>query len=117
RWGVVGGGGEVGWGGGGGRRRLCMLELSARGHMPMTSEDGRYVIAYNGEVYNYRELRAGLEARGHRFRSNSDTEVVLASYAADGPAMLERLNGMWAIAIWDNRERSLFLARDRLGIK
>ncbi|MBA2524303.1 MAG: asparagine synthase (glutamine-hydrolyzing), partial [Pyrinomonadaceae bacterium] len=100
-----------------GSRRLSILDLSERGHMPMSTADGRYWITYNGEVYNYQELRPGLEARGYAFRSNTDTEVVLSLYADEGPAMLDRLNGMFAFAIWDNQERKLFLARDRLGIK
>lgn len=98
-------------------RRLAILDLSRRGRMPMGSPDGRYWITYNGEVYNFRELRAGLEARGHSFLSNSDTEVILRLFASEGSAMLDRLNGMFAMAIWDSAERSLFLARDRLGIK
>jgi asparagine synthase (glutamine-hydrolysing) len=100
-----------------GSRRLAILDLSPRGHMPMATPDGRYHIAYNGEVYNYRELRRALEDRGHTFRSNTDTEVVLRLYVDEGPAMLNRLNGMFSIAIWDNVERVLFLARDRLGVK
>lgn len=100
-----------------GARRLSILDLSERGHMPMSTPDGRYWITYNGEVYNYRELRARLESLGCTFRSGTDTEVVLQLYAAEGPAMLERLNGMFAIAIWDSQERCLFLARDRLGVK
>lgn len=100
-----------------GVRRLSILDLSERAHMPMTTADGRFSIIYNGEVYNYRELRAELEARGYMFRSESDTEVVLYMYAENGPAMLSRLNGMFAMAIWDAQERSLFLGRDRLGIK
>jgi asparagine synthase (glutamine-hydrolysing) len=100
-----------------GSRRLAIVDLSERGHMPMNSEDGRYWIAYNGEVYNYKDLRPRLESRGYRFRSNTDTEVVLYSYIEEGPAMLDRLNGMFAIAIWDSHERTLFLARDRLGVK
>lgn len=100
-----------------GSRRLAILDLSERGHMPMSTPDGRYWIVYNGEVYNFRELRAPLEAHGVRFRSNGDTEVLLELYARDGPAMLDRLNGMFAIAIWDTQERTLFLARDRLGVK
>jgi asparagine synthase (glutamine-hydrolysing) len=100
-----------------GSRRLSILDLSARAHMPMSTADGRYWITYNGEVYNYQELRPELEAHGYNFRSNSDTEVVLNSYAEYGAAMLERLNGMFAVAIWDEQNRALFLARDRLGIK
>ncbi len=100
-----------------GSRRLSILDLSPRGHMPMSTPDARYWITYNGEVYNYRELRSGLEARGHVFCSGTDTEVILKLYADEGPAMLERLNGMFAFAIWDARERALFLARDRMGIK
>ncbi|MFN0086397.1 MAG: asparagine synthase (glutamine-hydrolyzing) [Blastocatellia bacterium] len=100
-----------------GSRRLAILDLSERGHMPMSTTDGRCQIVYNGEVYNFRELRAGLESRGYAFRSNTDTEVLLNLYVDQGPAMLDRLNGMFGVAIWDERERSLFIARDRLGVK
>lgn len=100
-----------------GSRRLAILDLSERGHMPMSDPSGRFRIVYNGEVYNFRELREGLEAKGHRFESNTDTEVVLRLFAESGPAMLDRLNGMFAFAIWDSKERTLFLARDRLGVK
>jgi len=100
-----------------GSRRLRILDLSQNGYMPMNTPDGRFVIVYNGEVYNYRELRLELETTGVQFRSNSDTEVVLHLYARYGPAMLNQLNGMFAFAIWDTRERTLFLARDRLGVK
>ncbi len=100
-----------------GSRRLAIQDLSEHGHMPMSTPDGRYWIVYNGEAYNFRELRPRLEARGYQFRSDSDTEVLLYLYADEGPAMLERLNGMFAIAIWDTRERTLFLARDRVGVK
>lgn len=98
-------------------RRLAILDLSPRGHMPMSTDDGRYSIVYNGEVYNFGELRRSLEQRGCQFISNTDTEVLLQLYVLEGPAMLSRLNGMFAIAIWDNRERTLFLARDRVGVK
>lgn len=100
-----------------GSRRLSILDLSEHGHMPMSTADGRYWITYNGEVYNYRELRSLLEGRGYSFHSNTDTEVVLKLYADEGAAALERFNGMFAFAIWDSRERTLFMARDRLGIK
>src|SRR5437867_5501553 len=100
-----------------GSRRLAILDLSRRGRMPMSTPDGRYWIVYNGEVYNYRELRTELQARGYNFRSDTDTEVVLNLYVDQGPEMLGRLNGMFAFAVWDGRERTLFLARDRLGVK
>ena len=100
-----------------GSRRLAILDLSKRGRMPMCTPNGRYWIVHNGEVYNYRELRVPLQAQGYTFRSNTDTEVLLYLYVAEGPAMLDRLNGMFAFAIWDNDNRTLFLARDRLGIK
>lgn len=98
-------------------QRLAILDLSPRGHMPMSLSDGRYWIVHNGEVYNYRELRNELEAAGCRFTSNTDTEVILAMYRRYGEAMLPRLNGMFAFAIWDAAERELFIARDRLGVK
>ena len=91
-----------------GSRRLSVIDLSQRGHMPMATSDNRYWITYNGEVYNFYELRRSLEARGFQFHSNTDTEVVLALYAHQGPAMLDRLNGMFAFAMLDNIERSLF---------
>lgn len=100
-----------------GSRRLAILDLSANGHMPMRSSDGRYFITYNGEVFNFAELRGWLEQRGYQFRSQTDTEVVLNLYIEEGAQSLQRLNGMFAIAIWDARERTLFLARDRLGVK
>jgi len=100
-----------------GSRRLSIIDLSERGRMPMSTPDGRYVIVHNGEVYNFKELRAALQTKGHTFRSQTDTEVLLNLFVEHGPEMLGRLNGMFAFAIWDSRERSLFLARDRLGIK
>jgi asparagine synthase (glutamine-hydrolysing) len=111
------GGVFVGPGVGLGSRRLAILDLSPRGHMPMQTLDGRYVIVYNGEIYNYRELRSDLVSRGHVFLSNTDTEVLLNLYADQGASMLDRLDGMFAFAVWDRRERTLFLARDHVGIK
>lgn len=107
----------VGPGVGLGARRLSILDLSERGRMPMHTAEGRYHIVYNGEIYNCLELRRRLETKGYTFRSRTDTEVVLHLYADEGPAMLTRLNGMFAIAIWDAQDRVLFLARDRLGVK
>jgi asparagine synthase (glutamine-hydrolysing) len=100
-----------------GHRRLAILDLSAAGHQPMVSPDGRYVIVYNGEVYNFLELRRDLEAQGQRFTTKTDTEIILALYANEGPACLDRFRGMFAMAIWDRLDRRLFLARDRMGIK
>ncbi|MCM8635772.1 asparagine synthase (glutamine-hydrolyzing) [Accumulibacter sp.] len=100
-----------------GHRRLAVIDLTAAAHQPMLSADHRYVIAYNGEIYNYRELRAELEAEGLQFRSQSDTEVVLNALAAWGSGALARLNGMFAFALWDRHQRQLMLARDRYGVK
>ena len=97
--------------------RLAILDLSPGGHQPASTDDGRFTIIYNGEVYNFVELRAELEGLGDTFRSSCDTEVVLKAYARWGPGALTRLRGMFAIAIWDSREGTLFLGRDRLGIK
>ncbi|TVQ86610.1 MAG: asparagine synthase (glutamine-hydrolyzing) [Chromatiaceae bacterium] len=98
-------------------RRLSIIDLSEQGAQPMASADGRYRIVFNGEIYNHRALRAELDAQGVEFRSQSDTEVLLALYAQCGPGMLERLRGMFAFAIWDRLQESLFLARDPYGIK
>lgn len=100
-----------------GSRRLSIIDLSERGHMPMFSADERYVIVYNGEIYNFLELRATLQQKGWSFRSSTDTEVLLALFADLGPGMLDALNGMFALAIWDRKEKTLFLARDRSGVK
>jgi asparagine synthase (glutamine-hydrolysing) len=101
-----------------GHRRLSILDLSDHGAQPMKSSCGRYAIAYNGEAYNFREIRAELEAHGHAFRGHSDTEVVVESMSRWGiEETLERLNGMFALAVWDVREGTLTLARDRLGKK
>lgn len=98
-------------------RRLAIIDLSPAGHQPMATSDGRYVLSYNGEVYNFQELRLELEALGHRFRSRTDSEVVLNAWAAWGEAALRRFNGMFAFALWDKVERKLWLARDRYGVK
>lgn len=99
-------------------RRLSILDLSPLGHQPMASNDGRYVLAYNGEVYNFAALRAELETLGHTFRGHSDTEVLLAAFVAWGlDDTLQRANGMFAIALWDHAEQCLWLARDRVGKK
>ena len=100
-----------------GHRRLAILDLSERAHQPMSYAEGRYWLTYNGEVYNYLELREELRSLGHRFVSNSDSEVVLAGYAQWGQECQLRFNGMWAFAIWDTRKRRLFLSRDRFGVK
>ena len=97
-------------------RRLAILDLSSDGHMPMVDASGRVVITFNGEIYNYLELRAELESR-YRFRSKTDTEVLLAAYSVWGYECLKRLNGMFAFAVWDSRERVLFVGRDRFGEK
>ena len=100
-----------------GHRRLAIIDLSPAGHQPMVSADHRYVLSYNGEVYNFRELRSELEAEGCWFRSQTDSEVVLNALARWGTKAITRFNGMFAFALWDRRERRLLLARDRYGIK
>lgn len=100
-----------------GHRRLAIIDLSDAGRQPMATPDGRYLISYNGEVYNFQQLRAELQALGHIFHSRTDSEVVLAAWAQWGPKSLERFNGMFAFAVWDRTEGRLSLARDRYGIK
>jgi asparagine synthase (glutamine-hydrolysing) len=100
-----------------GHSRLAIIDLSPAGHQPMASEDGQLWIVFNGEIYNFRQLRAELEQKGHRFRSNTDTEVILCLYADAGIDCVRRLEGMFAFAIFDRRNRTLLLARDHIGIK
>ena len=108
------------WQGGGmtmGHRRLSILDLDARSNQPMHSQDERYVIVFNGEIYNFRELRREREADGIKFRTTSDTKVLLELFVAEGEAMLPKLRGMFAFAIWDKLLSELFVARDPYGIK
>ncbi len=100
-----------------GHRRLAVLDLSGHGHQPMQTPDGELIISYNGEIYNFRNLRLELQARGHTFCSETDTEVVLKAYREWGRDCVHRFNGMFAFAIWDKRKKELFLARDRYGTK
>ena len=99
-----------------GHRRLSIIDLES-GQQPMTTADGRYTIVFNGEIYNFRDLRRQLESQGARFHTRSDTEVLLEAYAAWGRESLEKLRGMFAFAVWDAKEHRLFAARDRLGVK
>jgi asparagine synthase (glutamine-hydrolysing) len=100
-----------------GHRRLSIIDTSSAGHEPMLSHDGRFVITFNGEIYNYRELREELTGKGHAFRTQTDIEVLLTAWQEWGEASLSRLNGMFAFALWDEKERALFLVRDHVGIK
>lgn len=100
-----------------GHRRLAIIDLSAAGHQPMISADHRFVLSYNGEIYNFRELRTELEAEGCLFRSGTDSEVVLNALAKWGTKAIPRFNGMFALALWDRRDQRLLLARDRYGVK
>ncbi len=100
-----------------GHRRLAIIDLSAAGHQPMISHDGQIVLSYNGEIYNFQELRLELEALGYQFHSKTDSEVVLHAWQAWGEVCVSRFNGMFAFAIWSKREMVLYLVRDRYGIK
>ena len=99
-----------------GVRRLSIIDV-AGGHQPMHNETGTVTVAFNGEIYNYRTLRAGLESRGHRFSTRTDTEVIVHSYEEDGPECASRFNGIFGFALWDSQKRHLLLARDRMGVK
>src|ERR1700752_1282109 len=100
-----------------GHRRLATIDPTPAGHEPMFSSDGRFVLTFNGEIYNYRELREQLRPLGHKFKTDSDAEVLLAAIDEWGWEGISRLNGMFAFAVWDNRERTLTLVRDHVGIK
>ena len=100
-----------------GHRRLSIIDLSPAGHQPMSNEDGTIWITYNGEVYNFKELRHELEMKGHRFRSSTDTETIVHAYEEWGTECLSRFNGIWAFALWDGPGRRLFVSRDRFGVK
>ena len=100
-----------------GHRRLSIIDLSGAGHQPMCNEDGKIWIVFNGEIYNFQDIRKGLEQKGHLFRSKSDTEVIVHAYEEWDVGCLKYFRGMFALAIWDMKRKRLFLARDRLGKK
>ena len=100
-----------------GHRRLAIIDLDARSNQPMRSHDGRFVVTFNGEIYNYRAIRKELEAEGVQFRTESDTEVLLEAFRHWGADLLDRLSGMFAFALWDTKSHRLFCARDRAGEK
>ncbi len=100
-----------------GHRRLSIIDLSSRGKQPMSNEEGDIWISYNGEIYNFKEIRDWLESLGHKFKSDTDTEVVIHAYEEEGENCLARFNGMFAFAIWDSKKKQFFLARDRIGVK
>src|SRR3989338_7269623 len=100
-----------------GHRRLNIIDLSSAGHQPMSNEDNRVWITFNGEIYNYPELRHDLECKGHKFKSHTDTETIIHLYEEFGKDCVTYLRGMFAFAIWDERKKTLLIARDRVGKK
>ena len=100
-----------------GHRRLSIVDLSSAGRQPMSNEDGTVWITFNGEIYNHAKLRVELERKGHTYRSRTDTETLVHLYEEEGPDFVRRLEGMFAIGLWDARRRELLLVRDRIGIK
>src|SRR3989344_8619957 len=100
-----------------GHRRLSIIDLSPAGKQPMSNEDQTIWITFNGEIYNFQELRKELEKRGHSFSSNTDTETIIHGYEEWGERIIQKLNGMFAFALWNTKTETLFLARDRLGVK
>src|SRR5690606_22045279 len=100
-----------------GHRRLSIIDTSAAGHQPFLSDDGRYALTYNGEIYNYKEVRTELESTGETFATETDTEVLLKAFRRWGSECLDKLNGMFAFAIWDDDTKQLCAARDRVGLK
>ena len=98
-----------------GHRRLSILDLSSAANQPFSDDSGRFVMVFNGEIYNFNEIKVQLP--DYPFRTTSDTEVILAAFVKWGPSCLDKMRGMFALAIWDRKERSLFLARDRFGVK
>lgn len=100
-----------------GHVRLSIIDLSPQGHQPMCNEDGSVWITFNGEIYNFLELRSDLKSKGHEFRSRTDTEVIVHLWEEENVLCVNRLRGMFAFAIWDDRDKTLFLARDRIGKK
>lgn len=99
-----------------GMRRLSIIDVGG-GHQPIDNEDGQVTVVFNGEIYNFKSLRADLERRGHRFKTKTDTEVIVHAYEEDGPDCVKHFNGIFSFAVWDHREKRLFLARDRMGVK
>jgi len=99
-----------------GHNRLSIQDLSLLGHQPMVSDDGKVVLVFNGEIYNFKDLRKGLLAKGYKFKGNSDTEVLLNLYLDEGDRMLDKLNGIFSFAFFDLKAKTIFIARDRFGV-